>query len=161
MYTILSTLLTIHTILALSAGALATAALNERRSGGSGTLGHDADLTISVWDDIDCTPTFEPNSEFHLSWGVMQPTNGSTNTFKLSRVLRDNEQLDWSAATADPPGANRARSERIVPGCEHFLRTMHTAPGGIESLQENTCYQLDLGANCVNLVDRSDPPQFS
>ena len=127
MYTILSILLAIH---ALSAGALATHPSVDGRSGVFGTIGQIADLTIKLWDSEDCMPSTIPDQILDLSWGVMRPTNSATQSFSISRELRDTETLDWSVTTLNPPSAKRDGLEHIEPGCEHKIKSTNFDPIG-------------------------------
>ena len=140
---ILSTLLAIH---ALSAGALATPAFIDGRSGGFGTFGQDAGLTIHIWEDENCMPTLEWNVSFDLSWGVMRPLTIAAQSFTISRTLHTTEHLDWSSTVPGPPGANRIRSESVPHGCEYFVKSTDMGPIGRDlqpmPLQATVCTPL-------------------
>lgn len=112
-------------MLTLSIGTLPVPASIEGRSGGFGTLGQDANLTVYYWNDLgtQCIPSI-PTASVSLSWGVNCLTPGGTQSFSLSRALSDTEHLDWSNnAAPDPPGAHRGRSESVLHGCENFVRS--------------------------------------
>ena len=143
MHNIISTLFVIY---ALSAGALSTPTLIDGRSGGPGKHGQDADLTIYIWDAESCLPTDQPNYNFTMSWALMQNFTATAVSFTISRSLSTTEHLDWSSDIAGPPGANRIRSERILPGCEYFVKSTNLSPAGRElpsmPLQRKTCTSL-------------------
>lgn len=146
MHTLLSTFLAIH---ALSAGALATPASIIGRSGVFGTVGDDADLTISTWNNPDCIPTLE-GARVNLSWSSSKPTTGPTQSFTLSRALTDTERLDWSAAATDVRGKLEALVEFVSPECLVYLKSMRVSPPSIPDalpLQRDTCYSLGMVAN--------------
>ena len=135
MHTILSSLLAIY---ALGAGALATPASTDGRSVAFGTLGQDADLTIKTWNTNNCIDFNFDNA--NLSWGVTQNTYNPTNSFDLSRALRDSECLDWS------DGQDCANSLRQYIGPVNL--GAHTLP---TVLQARMCYNLDLNATVSHL----------
>ena len=143
MHNIISTLFVFY---ALSAGALTSPKSIDGRSGGFGTHGQDADLTIYIWDGEDCLPTYQPNYNFTMSWASMQNFTSPATTFTISRSLRTTEHLDWSSDVAGPPGANRRRSESVLPGCEYFVKSTNLSPVGRDlpsmPLQGNTCTSL-------------------
>lgn len=143
MHSILSALLAIH---AVSAGALAKSALIDGRSAGVGTIGQDADLTISMWTSPGCASTYEPNVTINMSWGLMQSITVPIQYFALSRVLGETERLDWSAAAPDTPGAKRALSERVIPACAHYIKSTSQNPYG-SPLQREECVSLGLMVN--------------
>ncbi|CAF9916348.1 hypothetical protein IMSHALPRED_003050 [Imshaugia aleurites] len=144
MQTILSPLLAIYV---LSAGALATPASIDGRSSAFGTLGQDADLTIKTFDTDNCvySQTTTNFDNVTLSWGVTQKIYDPTNSFKLSRALKESKYLDWSDGQ----------------DCANFLRDYHgpASPDGTV-LQAYMCYNIDLDATCVNLWDASNPLPF-
>ena len=127
MHTILSTIFAIH---ALSAGALATPPSIDGRSGAFGTIGQIANLKIKLWDSDDCMPSTIPDRILDLSWGVMRPTNNATQSFSISRELRNTEHLDWSVTTRSPPSAKRDGWEHIEPGCEQRIKSTDFNPIG-------------------------------
>lgn len=135
MHSIFSTLLAIH---ALSAGALATLAPIDGRSGGFGTVGQDANLTVTMWSGSGCWAADEPSVSVDMSWGVMQAIAIPIQAFSLNRVLGETERLDWSAAAPDTPGARRALSERVNLACAHYIRSTSQNPEG-SPLQSGEC----------------------
>lgn len=151
MYNIIST---ISVIYALSAGALTIPTSIDNRSGDIETRDQDAHLTILIWDNAQCTPTFEPHGNFSLSWGSMQnfPTipAAATASFTISRSLNATERLDWSS---DVLGKYPTPAEDVPYGCEHFEISTSTGPSGRDlppmPLQGNTC--TPLGAYTISV----------
>lgn len=156
MHTIFSALLAIHV---LSAGTFATPAMIDRQSITWGILGQDADLTIFTWDNAGCNSTQSANNgSVELHWGLMRQTWATTQSYMVSRRLRNTERLDWSAAAADPPGANKARLDDIVSGCEIYLQTTSPDPNG-NGLFENICYTMDPAADVSRHARYQEPVQ--
>ena len=144
MHTILSTFLAIY---GLSADSLATYAVPDTQPGVSGVLGHDANLTIYLWQSTGCNPPADYHTA-NLSWGTMQPIP-ATMSFSYSRPLQPTENLDWSGFAPDDSGAKGARVENGLAACAHYLETKDGAYSGALSVWAlaTSCISLTAAAN--------------
>ena len=148
MHTMLSTFLAIY---ALSAGTLVLNAVPDTQPGVSGVLGHDANLTIYLWQSAGCNPPADYHTA-NLCWGSMQPIP-ATMSFSYSRPLYPTENLDWSGFTPDVSGAKGARAEDGLSACAHYLETKDGALSGALSVWAlaTSCISLDAAANLSDL----------
>ena len=144
MHTILSIFLAIY---AVSADSRATYALLDTPPSVSGVLGHDANLTIYLWQSAGCDPPADYRTA-NLSWGSMQPIP-ATMSFSYSRTLLPTENLDWSGFAPNDSGAKGARAEDGLSACAHYLETKEGAYSGALSIWTlaTSCISLTVAAN--------------
>ena len=109
---------------------------------------------VRIYDDEDCTaPPWESVKSVKLSWGLSNAITGNTQSFDISRNLRDDERLDWRTFPPDSSDAGEDHSERDLPGCQRYLKSTAKDPIG-NVLQAKACTPLGMVVNVSLLFSK-------
>ncbi|KAL2040797.1 hypothetical protein N7G274_006255 [Stereocaulon virgatum] len=107
-------------------------------------IGASAGILIDTWPVPSCSG---PNSSYLPVYGTQIVSD--TQSYKLSRALGLNEQLDFSTYTPD-----QGAIDGVTGACTRFSETTNPDTNG-HALLGGTCYSLLTGqANCFELWNR-------
>ena len=107
-----------------------------------------ANVNITVFSDTSCgLSNVHAELDVAFLYGIMSPTGMTTLSYKLSRALSLDEQLDWS--NPYPPGTPNPGA--IPEDCGTFLQT--TSPDSNKNpLHGGTCYAVNGGATVSEIL---------